>query len=73
MTSGFSELLHDSPGMDSGGEPSCLQKGSSELPPPVLLYRAMQSEEQELCLPTDLKQVPRPTNPFTLYGSASAA
>lgn len=55
------------------GRPYCLPERGLWTPTPVLLYRAMQNEEQELCLHTDPKQVPRHKNPFTLYGSAHTA
>lgn len=62
-----------SPDLDSGGEALLPPRKRALNSTSVLLYRAMQNEEQELCLPTDLKQVPRPTNPFTLYGSENTA
>lgn len=72
-TYGFQWLLHDCPDMDSGGEALLPPKRVLWTPTPVLLYRVLQHEEQELYPPTDLKQVLRPTNHFTLYGSANTA
>lgn len=57
------------------GRPCCPQRWSFDLLAPVLPYRSMQRccEEQGLCVPTDLKQVPRHKNPLILFANAKTA
>lgn len=64
MTSGFSGLLHDSPGMDSGGEPSCLQKGSSELPPLCCFIEQCKVKSKNCVFPQTLSRFPGPQIPL---------